>query len=985
MTLYRKVSNFSYKRMSSLKALILLVLFTCLVVYCNSQEVVLTEDEMLKIENIFIPDDVKDPAALGVDLNNPAESTGDYTVDEGHAHHNTSVKVKALLDSLVTKLHTQHLSNVEDVKRTNETAVQARRNEKIADLAKTEAINDFREKELNKAIMKKRMDDAIQKWNDAVAYRVKVVNIYHKAVQDHNDHAELMKQEKVAISQIHDMMCDMISVQGTTGACVSKQCISPLVSVTNVAGATDCRLACPEGKVYSADWATCQAACPASDKPTNCGYGVKTINYYYEGLECVKYECKQAPTCPVQSVLPVCQFGIVDENYQTVEGASCTRKVCDVVPECPAQADPVCQYGIDTLPYDFKGVRCYKKSCRAPAPCPKVNPPVNCQYGTVKATFKTPEGVQCEYEECQAAPDCPKESAPTCPFGTVSVYYTYNTMTCKKSECKTSAECPVSDVEKNPQSCKYGVAEENYSFMGLTCKKFTCDTQPRCPTQPALSCACGVDLTAYEHHGITCYAQSCKVKQVCLPQTPLQCQFGVKTEDVDLGCGVICKREISCLPQPPCPVVEAAGCGYGTRRVAYTWIYNIQCTKSECNPQPVCPVAAAPVGCQYGTQSTTYTIEYGVPCTKQICSPRPTCPATAQPACSWGYTTVQYQIQYGVVCTRYECAPQPHVCPNVPNPTCQPYYTLVPENYQHSDGRTTLTCSRNVCYRRCVQDNNSLHSFQASNSRVLPYGDTRDKMSWDYQIGPNNDLFLFAKRPDMNPAKTVEVYVATAASNYLSYKHYVTVTPYVVSTIDYMVAENGDIIFVKKDEVDAQNRAQVHIMTASSGYSKWGLHQVTPLVVEPFDVNNWHFVLKKNRDVVGVKRKNTGSAMVEVHVLDATTSYTTFSKHIATLLHKIEDPNQFQFAMATPVDDSLVAFKQYDCGTCRFEVHIVRPNADDAKAYKTFSLESGTILPEIFDGNWRFLYRDNKVFAVNRFNQNSYRAELTILSGIHWA
>lgn len=184
-----------------------------------------------------------------------------------------------------------------------------------------------------------------------------------------------------------------------------------------------------------------------------------------------------------------------------------------------------------------------------------------------------------------------------------------------------------------------------------------------------------------------------------------------------------------------------------------------------------------------------------------------------------------------------------------------------------------------------------------------------------------------------------------------------------------MVApDNRDLVILKKRDTGSR-RTEVHILSAASGYRNFLLHAASAL----HEVDEtWAFVVAPNRDMVAIKKQGTGSRSTELHIMSAASGYSSFSLQTGTALH--ETDSSYTFLM-TPNRD-LVIIKTRGTGTRSTEVHTLAANS----GYKNWALHSSTALHEV-DGSYTFLMApNNDVYIIKRAGTGTRSTEVHALS-----
>ena len=234
-----------------------------------------------------------------------------------------------------------------------------------------------------------------------------------------------------------------------------------------------------------------------------------------------------------------------------------------------------------------------------------------------------------------------------------------------------------------------------------------------------------------------------------------------------------------------------------------------------------------------------------------------------------------------------------------------------------------------------------------------------------FAVAPNNDVFAIKK--SKTGTNSTEVHVLSAADNYQQFSLQTgTVLPETDETFDYLLMPNRDLCAIKKRNTGS-NSTEVHILSADSNYQSFVLQTGTPLHETD---DSFEFALASNGDLVVIKKSRTGTNSTEVHVLSATDNYQAFSLQTGTVLHETDDA--FEFALASNRD--LVAIKKRNTGTNSTEVHVLSA----ASNYQQFVLQTGTALHET-DRSFTFdmtLSRD--LVAIKKRNTGTRTTEIHI-------
>jgi FG-GAP-like repeat/CARDB len=252
---------------------------------------------------------------------------------------------------------------------------------------------------------------------------------------------------------------------------------------------------------------------------------------------------------------------------------------------------------------------------------------------------------------------------------------------------------------------------------------------------------------------------------------------------------------------------------------------------------------------------------------------------------------------------------------------------------------------------------------------------------FDYAVADwNGDRVpdLFAIKRLHTGSGRIEVHILSGASNYQQFLLHVA-TPLAGDDFDYAVADwnrDGvpDLVAIKRTNTGS-GRIEVHILSGTSQFQQFLLHTATPLVGDDFDyvVGDWNAF--GTPDLVAVKRLHAASGTTELHVLSGESTFQTFLLHTATPL--VGD--DFAYALTDwdfdPWPD-LVAVKRTNTGSNTIEAHILSRNA------QAFALHTGTPLTgDDFDYAFADYDGDHApdLFAIKRRNTGSGRIEVHVL------
>lgn len=154
-----------------------------------------------------------------------------------------------------------------------------------------------------------------------------------------------------------------------------------------------------------------------------------------------------------------------------------------------------------------------------------------------------------------------------------------------------------------------------------------------------------------------------------------------------------------------------------------------------------------------------------------------------------------------------------------------------------------------------------------------------------------------------------------------------------------------DAYFVASAGATGSGMVEVHSVSRASGFGAWSRHYATalPLVQDP---ENWIFRLAPfqrdgRADLWAIHLANTGSGHVEVHILSEASGYQTWAAHIATPLSSL-DPAQWQFDLGSIAGDgssNLYAILTSSAGgSGRVEVHALT----ESSGFQTWAIHAAT-------------------------------------------
>ena len=260
----------------------------------------------------------------------------------------------------------------------------------------------------------------------------------------------------------------------------------------------------------------------------------------------------------------------------------------------------------------------------------------------------------------------------------------------------------------------------------------------------------------------------------------------------------------------------------------------------------------------------------------------------------------------------------------------------------------------------------------------------------DYDRDAVPDLYFIKRRQTGTPS--IEVHVLSGASNYQQFALQ-TGTPLAQAEDgngDFLVADYDrdgvpDLYFIKRRNTGT-NSIEVHVLSGASNYQQFTLQTGTPLASAE-DGNGDFFLADGDGvpDLYFIKRRNTGTNSIEVHVLSGASNYQQFTRQTGTPFAPAEDGNG-SFCVADYDRDGtpdLYFVKRRNVGSNSIELHVLT----GASNYQQFALHAGTPLVQAEDGNGDFLLADfNRdgipdLFFVKRRNTGTSAIEVHVLRG----
>ncbi|KAF9177428.1 hypothetical protein BGZ51_008769 [Haplosporangium sp. Z 767] len=172
---------------------------------------------------------------------------------------------------------------------------------------------------------------------------------------------------------------------------------------------------------------------------------------------------------------------------------------------------------------------------------------------------------------------------------------------------------------------------------------------------------------------------------------------------------------------------------------------------------------------------------------------------------------------------------------------------------------------------------------------------------------------------------TVEVHVADAASGY---QNFVLQTGTCFGCEDngtWTMSRKGDLVLIKTRNCGS-NKIEYHVASKASNYQQFTQHAVTDFGVE--DNGTWCLAPKCDGDFADlyyIKTRNTGSGMVEVHAVSASSGWKSRLIDVATSFDPEDNGQWLMVDFTHQKQPDLAYIKTKSTGTGKIEVHVVEP------------------------------------------------------------
>lgn len=184
--------------------------------------------------------------------------------------------------------------------------------------------------------------------------------------------------------------------------------------------------------------------------------------------------------------------------------------------------------------------------------------------------------------------------------------------------------------------------------------------------------------------------------------------------------------------------------------------------------------------------------------------------------------------------------------------------------------------------------------------------------SFQFLLAANRDVFAIKKNG--TGTGSTEIHVLSAASGYQQFSLHTGTSLHETSDdFEFLIAPNRDIFAIKKNATGT-GTTEIHVLSAASNYQSFILQTGTCLHETD---NTFQFGMAPNRDIYAFKKKNTGTNSTEIHVLASNSNYQCFSLQTGSELHETDADFEFEVSRSRDV----IVIKKRNTGTNSTEVH----------------------------------------------------------------
>ncbi len=242
-----------------------------------------------------------------------------------------------------------------------------------------------------------------------------------------------------------------------------------------------------------------------------------------------------------------------------------------------------------------------------------------------------------------------------------------------------------------------------------------------------------------------------------------------------------------------------------------------------------------------------------------------------------------------------------------------------------------------------------------------PLHETGDNFS--FLVARNGDVFAINR--NNTSSGFTELIILSASSNYQRFSlQTTTALPEVGDNWDFILAPNRDLVAIKKSKTGTQS-TELHVLSQSSDYQSFVLHTATALRMTG---DEYEFAMSSNRDLLVIKKNFTSSSATEVYTLSASSMYRSFSQIVTTALGITGD--EFDFKIGP--NNDIFAIKKFNTGSDSVEVYVLSA----LHGYKSFSLQTGTALPQIYDSFEFGLDSASNLYAIKKRGTGTNSTEI---------
>lgn len=220
-------------------------------------------------------------------------------------------------------------------------------------------------------------------------------------------------------------------------------------------------------------------------------------------------------------------------------------------------------------------------------------------------------------------------------------------------------------------------------------------------------------------------------------------------------------------------------------------------------------------------------------------------------------------------------------------------------------------------------------------------------------------------------SNSIEVHVASAASNYQEFVWHSGTCFDVEDNGFWFMSNRKDLVYVKTRNTGT-NMIEYHVASRASDYKEFTVHEPTDFGIE--DNGTWTIAPKSSGsypDLYYIKTRNTGTGMVEVHISSAASGWKRRALSTGTGFAP-EENGQWMVGDWTHQEFAdLVYIKTRNTGTGKVEVHINEYKAVASKPYvetaRNVTLQGSSLNAELRrnDGSWQAASIDLDTFIGN--------------------